>query len=97
MFRYLEDEYIMELRLVKTYFRGESCAMQKHGVVPLDAIEVARARTAATIVRTPLVRFDVPDMPGGVFLKLENLQPVGSFKMRGGSARTNGCALVRAS
>jgi threonine dehydratase len=36
-----------------------------------------------TALRTPLVRFDVPDAPAEIYLKLENLQPIGSFKIRG--------------
>jgi threonine dehydratase len=34
-------------------------------------------------VRTPLIRLDVPDAPAEIWLKLENLQPIGSFKVRG--------------
>jgi threonine dehydratase len=34
-------------------------------------------------VRTPLVRFDAPDAPAEIYLKLENLQPAGAFKTRG--------------
>jgi threonine dehydratase len=34
-------------------------------------------------MHTPLVRFDVPDAPAEIYLKLENLQPIGSFKIRG--------------
>jgi threonine dehydratase len=32
---------------------------------------------------TPLVRFNVFDAPAEIWLKLENLQPIGSFKIRG--------------
>ena len=35
------------------------------------------------VLRTPLVRLNVDDAPAEVYLKLENLQPVGSFKLRG--------------
>jgi threonine dehydratase len=42
----------------------------------------ARDRIAGTVVRTPLVRLDV-DLPFELWLKLENLQPIGSFKIRG--------------
>ena len=45
-------------------------------------IEIARDRIAGTVVRTPLVRFDA-DLDAEVYLKLENLQPIGSFKLRG--------------
>jgi threonine dehydratase len=34
-------------------------------------------------VRTPLVRLRAPEHAGSVYLKLENLQPIGSFKLRG--------------
>jgi threonine dehydratase len=48
----------------------------------LDEIRAARERLAGVIVRTPLVRLNA-DVPGEVWLKLENLQPIGSFKLRG--------------
>jgi threonine dehydratase len=46
----------------------------------LDAVMEARKRLAGIALRTPLVPF--PDA-GDVHLKLENLQPIGSFKLRG--------------
>jgi threonine dehydratase len=51
-------------------------------VIPLAAIEAARDRIAGAAVRTPLVRLHV-DAPAEIWLKLENLQPIGSFKIRG--------------
>ena len=51
-------------------------------VIPLAEIEAARARIAGTAVRTPLVRLHV-DAPAEIYLKLETLQPIGSFKLRG--------------
>jgi threonine dehydratase len=55
---------------------------------PLEAptlaeVRAARDRLSGLIVRTPLVRLPVEDAPGEVYLKLENLQPIGSFKLRG--------------
>jgi threonine dehydratase len=44
----------------------------------LEEIQAARERITGTVIRTPLVRFD-----GDIYLKLENLQPIGSFKLRG--------------
>jgi threonine dehydratase len=35
------------------------------------------------VLRTPLVRLDAPEHPAAIHLKLENLQPIGSFKLRG--------------
>jgi len=48
----------------------------------VDDVRAARERIASTIVRTPLVRLDV-DTPAEIWLKLETLQPIGSFKLRG--------------
>jgi threonine dehydratase len=51
-------------------------------LIPLPEIERARERIAGAAVRTPLVRLHV-DSPAEIWLKLENLQPIGSFKIRG--------------
>src|SRR5437588_7451700 len=51
--------------------------------IKLDEIKEARERIANTIVRTPLVRLDLgPDFPD-IRLKLENLQPINAYKLRG--------------
>jgi threonine dehydratase len=52
-------------------------------VIPLAEIEAARERLTGSVVRTPLVRFEIEDAPAEIYLKLENLQPIGSFKLRG--------------
>lgn len=49
---------------------------------PEEILE-ARARIADWAVRTPLVPLDVGDASVRIHLKLENLQPIGSFKLRG--------------
>lgn len=52
---------------------------------PIDLAEVraARARIAGTIVRTPLVKLELgPEYPD-IRLKLENLQPINAYKLRG--------------
>src|SRR4051794_5245914 len=46
-------------------------------------IWAARPIVAEVAVRTPLVRLNMPNAPGEIYLKLENLQPIGSFKLRG--------------
>ena len=38
---------------------------------------------AGTVVRTPLVRLRAPEAESEIWLKLEYLQPIGSFKLRG--------------
>ncbi|MGQ0643507.1 MAG: threonine ammonia-lyase [Gemmatimonadaceae bacterium] len=52
-------------------------------VIPLDEIRAARERIGGRVVRTPLVRFDPLDTDSEIYLKLENLQPISSFKLRG--------------
>src|SRR6478735_1323504 len=49
----------------------------------LEDIREARGRIAGSAIRTPLVRLNVTDAPAEIYLKLENLQPIGSFKIRG--------------
>ncbi len=49
----------------------------------LEAIRRARPVVAQAAIRTPLVRLNVWEGPAEIYLKLENLQPIGSFKIRG--------------
>src|SRR5262245_45466967 len=51
--------------------------------VALEDIRAAGARIADSAIRTPLVRLNVDDAPAEIYLKLEVLQPIGSFKLRG--------------
>ncbi|HEX6973087.1 MAG TPA: threonine/serine dehydratase [Vicinamibacterales bacterium] len=54
--------------------------------ISLDTIRDATSVVYDAAVRTPLVRLHVPGMHGTgpeIFLKLETLQPIGSFKIRG--------------
>jgi threonine dehydratase len=51
-------------------------------LIPLEEIRAAREVIAGTVVRTPLVGLQV-DASAQIYLKLENLQPIGSFKLRG--------------
>jgi threonine dehydratase len=51
--------------------------------IELSEIQAARKRIAGTIVRTPLLRLELgPDFPD-IRLKLENLQPINAYKLRG--------------
>jgi threonine dehydratase len=52
-------------------------------VIDLAAIEAARDRIADIALRTPLVRLRADDAPAEIHLKLETLQPINSFKIRG--------------
>ena len=51
--------------------------------IHLEAIRAARGRIAGAVIRTPLIRLNLDDAPAEIYLKLENLQPIGSFKLRG--------------
>lgn len=55
--------------------------------IPLSAVEDARRTIYDAALRTPLVRLDLPFGANGsrpeIYLKLESLQPIGSFKIRG--------------
>src|SRR3982751_511759 len=51
--------------------------------IALAEIEAARGRIAGTCVRTPLVKLELgPGFPD-IRLKLENLQPINAYKLRG--------------
>ena len=60
-----------------------ACAMPTPDEITLADVRAARERLTGIVVRTPLVRIDVPGAAGEIGLKLENLQPIGSFKLRG--------------
>src|SRR3954449_5169235 len=51
--------------------------------IELSEIREAQKRIAGTIVRTPLLRLELgPELPD-IRLKLENLQPINAYKLRG--------------
>jgi len=51
--------------------------------ITLDEIRAARTRIAGTIARTPLVRLELGPGQPDIRLKLENLQPINAYKLRG--------------
>lgn len=56
--------------------------------IPIGAVETAAQTVYEAAVRTPLVRLEFPFAQNGdtapeIYLKLESLQPIGSFKIRG--------------
>ena len=53
--------------------------------ISIESIRDAATHVYRAAIRTPLVKVDVPGAPDGIelFLKLEVLQPIGSFKIRG--------------
>lgn len=52
-------------------------------LVTLEQLRAAQQRIASTAVRTPLIPFAAPGIPGELWLKDEGAQPIGSFKLRG--------------
>ncbi len=72
------------------YRRREGRNRKGVHVVELSEIEAARKRIEGAAIRTPLVRL-YADAPAEIYVKLENLQPVNSFKIRGA---TNAVALA---
>jgi threonine dehydratase len=58
--------------------------------ISLDAIQAARLRLDGLVARTPLLRLNTVESrktQARIYLKLENLQPIGSFKLRGAGNR----------
>jgi threonine dehydratase len=54
--------------------------------ISLDTVRTATTSVYRAAIRTPLVRLQLPGAPSSgpeIFLKLETLQPIGSFKIRG--------------
>jgi threonine dehydratase len=49
----------------------------------LSEVQDARRVIAGSAIRTPLVRLNVSPAQAEIYLKLENLQPIGAFKIRG--------------
>ena len=66
-------------------------------MIALEEIRAARERVADLAVRTPLIRLHLADAPAEIHLKLETLQPINSFKIRGaGNAIRRAPAELRA-
>jgi threonine dehydratase len=59
--------------------------LKKYDPIPIEEIKAAQKRISDTIIRTPLVKLNIDKAPAEIYLKLENLQPIGSFKIRGAS------------
>ncbi len=51
--------------------------------ITLDEIRAAAHRIADSVIRTPLIRLNDDRTAAEIYLKLENLQAIGSFKLRG--------------
>lgn len=56
--------------------------MKKYDPIPLEDIKEAQKRISNSAIRTPLIKLNFPTQTD-IYLKLENLQPIRSFKIRG--------------
>jgi threonine dehydratase len=70
------------------YDLGSLAITMSHRHIPLPAIRDAATAVYGAAIRTPLVRLDpvgstAPGTHPDIYLKLEALQPIGSFKIRG--------------
>src|SRR5215510_9712504 len=59
------------------------CMLEAVRPIALKEIREAQKRIAGTIVRTPLVRLELGPGQPDIRLKLENLQPINAYKLRG--------------
>ena len=57
--------------------------MENNRLPSLADIQAARQMIEGSAIRTPLIKLNLRDAPAEIYLKLENLQPIGSFKIRG--------------
>lgn len=57
--------------------------MRNLEAVLIDDVHAARDRIAGEVLRSPLIRLNMDSQPAEIYLKLENLLPLGSFKIRG--------------
>lgn len=74
---------IAPLRATSTLEEHMSSMLDPVSPIKLSEIQQARERIAKTIVRTPLLRLELgPEFPE-IRLKLENLQPINAYKLRG--------------
>lgn len=64
-----------------------SLLTSEHQIQPisLQQIESAASRISGQVLRSPIARLNADESGRDIYLKLENLQPTGSFKVRGAS------------
>ena len=62
---------------------GRNGCDKRKRMIPLADIQAASQRLDGIVARSPLLRLPLEEAPCDIYLKLENLQPIGSFKLRG--------------
>lgn len=74
-----------EMRATSRNEMAETLIERQIDPITISDILAARERIASAVTRTPLVKLQVDSNTDAaeIYLKLENLQPIGSFKLRG--------------
>ncbi len=57
--------------------------MNHPNYIPIEEIKAAQTRISRDLEPTPLTKLNFDNTPAEIYLKLENLQPIRSFKIRG--------------
>jgi threonine dehydratase len=70
-------------RVLRLGSAAMAATLEKVRPIELAEIEAARSRIAGTAIRTPLVRLELGSDFPDIRLKLENLQPINAYKLRG--------------
>jgi len=68
---------------MSTFTAAASAPATGRRTIPMAMVEDARRHVYEAAVRTPLVKLNYAEAPAEIYLKLESLQPIGSFKIRG--------------
>jgi threonine dehydratase len=84
MFRH-PDQHLQPLSGRRIHITDEEADLYSLETISLQTIRSAQERIRDMAIRTPLIRLNVDDAPAEIFLKLENLQPIGAFKIRSAS------------
>jgi threonine dehydratase len=66
-----------------TLTAAASTTATERRTIPIAMVQEARRHVYEAAVRTPLVRLHYVEAPAEIYLKLESLQAIGSFKIRG--------------
>jgi threonine dehydratase len=61
----------------------EHTTIKPHEPIDLDHVRLAKKNITGVVNRTPLLPLNFHRSPAAIYMKLENLQPTGAFKLRG--------------
>src|SRR6201986_3103828 len=77
-----EDRFTRRRRIVSCVLDSPEM-LETIRAIDLSDVRAAVGRIAGTAVRTPLVRLELGPGQPDIRLKLENLQPINAYKLRG--------------